>query len=363
MLKLFENIALGLVKAGARGTEATGRFLLEHRREIAKGALVTGSAAVGAARGGGQLVYDLASLGLYPQERLERLKRTIEDQSRRYAAALGRNHRTADTLAVGGELLADMVRSGRVPEDVGAAYEAAYPELSRQMDFSQAVSRYDGRHLTGFLNPVKGKLFELKYADWLNDDHLPDGYHAHLARWPNQPGWDLAVTGPNGHVAELLQLKATDSVSYVNHAIERYPDIHVVTTDEVYSKLAMHGADHSSLGNAGLTEHIAGAADAAHVHMDFTPPVIALALIAFTAYRAEDLSAYAKARRFGERGAKSYLTYLLGGSAAVITQTWWVGILAGMGSRWLAGRGRRRRELCRELDALVRRNERILTGR
>ena len=102
--------------------------------------------------------------------------------------------------------------------------------------------------------------------------------------------------------------------------MERYPDIQVVTTDEVYSKLAMHGASHAPLENAGLTDHVAGAADAAHIHMDFTPPLIALALIAFTTYRAEELSVYAKARQFGERGAKSYLTYLLGGSAGVLPQ-------------------------------------------
>jgi len=87
----------------------------------------------------------------------------------------------------------------------------------------------------------------------------------------------------------------------------------------------MHGAAHSSLDNAGLTEHVAGAADEANVQMDFTPPVIALALIAFTTYRISDLSAYAKTRQFGERGAKTYLTYLLGGSVAAITQTWWLG--------------------------------------
>jgi hypothetical protein len=306
------------------------------------------------------MVYDLASLRLYSRDRLEELKQTIEDQSRRYSTLTSYNGHAADTLAIGGELLGDMLLSGRVPADVQAAYRAAYPDLSQRIDFGEAVTHYNGQHLIGFLNPVKGKLFELKYADWLNDDHLPDGYHATLAPWPNQPGWDLAISGPDGHVAELLQLKASDSVSYVRHAMEQYPDIQVVTTDEVYSKLAMHGAAHSSLDNAGLTDHVASAADAAHIQMDFTPPLIALALIAFTTYRAEDLSAYAKARQFGERGAKSYLTYLLGGSAAVLTQTWWLGILAGMGSRWLAGRGRRQRELYRHLEEMVRMNEHIV---
>jgi hypothetical protein len=333
-------------------------FLLEHRREIAHGACVTGSAVWGGVRGGGELVYDLTSLKLYSRDRLEELKRIIEEQSRRYSSLLDRNGHAVDTLAVGGELLADMLRSGRVPEDVQAAYRSAYPDLAHRMDFGEAVTNYHGQHLVGFLNPVKGKLFEIKYADWLNDGHLPDGYHATLAPCTNQPGWDLAISGPDGHVAQLLQLKASDSVTYVRHAMEQYPDIQVVTTDEVYSKLALHGAAHAPLENAGLTEHVAGAADAGHIHMDFTPPLISLALIAFTTYRAEDLSVYAKARQFGERGTKSYLTYLLGGTAAVLAQNWWLGILAGMGSRWLAGRGRRQRELYRHLEEMVRLNER-----
>lgn len=231
--------------------------------------------------------------------------------------------------------------------------------LAQRMGFSEAVDNYHGQDLTGFLTPVKAKLFEIKYADWLNDGNLPEGYKAHLDQMINQQGWDLAITGPDAHVAELLQLKATDSVASINQTIERYPDIQVATTDEVFSKLVLHGA-HSSINPADIANYVADAAIPYHVHMDYTPPLLALALIAFTTYCNSDLSAYAKARQFGDRGAKTYLTYLLGGAVAVVTQTWWLGIIAGIGSRWLAGRGRNQREIYRELKALVNRNEKIL---
>jgi hypothetical protein len=338
-----------------------GKFIWNLAKNGTKTAGVTGCGVFGAAKGSSYYMYDLASLKLYSKERLEQMKATIEEQSRRYAAILNARQHSVDSLAVGGELLSDMVRSGHVPVDVQAAYEAAYPHLAQRMDFSEAVANYHGQSLAGFLNPVKGKLFEMKYADWLNDGNLPEGYHASLAHLSNQPGWDLSITGPDGHVAELLQLKATDSVAYVNQAIERYPDIQVITTDEVYSKLVMHGAN-STISNADLADHVAVAADPTHIQMDCTPPLIALALIAFTTYCNADLSAYAKARQFGERGAKTYLTYLLGGTVAIVTQTWWLGILAGIGARWLAGRGRKQREVYRELNTLIDRNNKILLG-
>ena len=326
----------------------------------AKSIGMTGRGVYGAGKGSSTYMYDLASLGWYSQDRLKRLQATIEKQALQYAAILNSRKRSVDALAVGGELLADMIRSGRVPVDVQTAFEAAYPNLAERMDFSGAVDKYHGQSLTDFLSPIKGKLFEGKYADWLNHGNLPDGYHANLARMAGESGWHLEITGPNSTIVDLLQTKATDSVSYVSEAIDRYPDIQVISTDEVFSKIVMHGASHSSVDITDIANQVDFAAHPADVHMDFTPPLIALALIAFTTYCNPDLSDYAKAQEFGERGAKTYLTYLFGGVVALITQTWWLGIIAGIGSRWLAGQGRKKREIHHELKTLIARNKRIL---
>ena len=94
--------------------------------------------------------------------------------------------------------------------------------------------------LAGFANGIKGKYFEVLVADRLNggeslgDLALETGQFARIADTPTQTGWDLQIVNENdGSVVELLQLKATDSMAYVNAALTRYPDIRVATTSEV----------------------------------------------------------------------------------------------------------------------------------
>ncbi len=88
-------------------------------------------------------------------------------------------------------------------------------------------------HLAGFIGGVKGKYFEVLVADRLNagatlgDLRLGLGQTARLASSPFQPGWDLEILGRSGRSLEQIQLKATESMSYVKDALERYPDIRV----------------------------------------------------------------------------------------------------------------------------------------
>ena len=93
----------------------------------------------------------------------------------------------------------------------------------------------------GFLSAWKGKYFEvlvrdeLNAGEWVGDIHLEPGQTALLAESAIQPGWDLQIINSDGSVAQELQLKATESLSYVKEALERYPDIGVLTTDEVFN--------------------------------------------------------------------------------------------------------------------------------
>ena len=59
-----------------------------------------------------------------------------------------------------------------VPSDVQQAYEMAYPQKAAAMDFKEAVNDLDEDQLDGFISGVKGKLFEIKYTDYLNDGRL-----------------------------------------------------------------------------------------------------------------------------------------------------------------------------------------------
>lgn len=346
---------------------AGASYLFRRRKEIWYGTKVGGQAFVSAVGGAAAFVYDTASLKMFNTEKIEEMRRRIEEQGRRYRGVVTerlRNHRMVDSVAVGGETLADIIAKGDPPADVAAAYAAAYPGLALHKTFAEAAASYENRELLGFVSGVKGKLFEMKYVDYLNSGNLPDGYHASLATSPIQPGWDIAVTGPDGHVARILQMKATDSMDYVRQALERYPDVDVVTTDEVHSALVMNGAADSvaasGIADADLTSHVEDAVQNANYHMDWTPPIISLALIAFTSYSMKDVDAYEKARTFGDRAAKSYLACLLASGVLAVTQTWWLALVAGVGSRYAAHTGRKRREIYQELERISHVNGKLI---
>ncbi len=114
------------------------------------------------------------------------------------------------------------------------AFRLQYPNVS--LDSLRGAS---DERLDGLLQGLKGKYFEVLARDRLNAGErlgelgLEPGQVARLAESPTQAGWDLQIVNEDGSIDELLQLKATDSMSYVKQALEEYPDIRVATTSEV----------------------------------------------------------------------------------------------------------------------------------
>lgn len=96
-----------------------------------------------------------------------------------------------------------------------------------------------GVALEGAVNAAKGKYFEYLVVDRLNNGErvgdvvLPEGFTARVAESMTQPGWDVQILDPNLRVADYLQLKATDNASYIKEALDRYPEVTILTTDEV----------------------------------------------------------------------------------------------------------------------------------
>lgn len=101
------------------------------------------------------------------------------------------------------------------------------------------LEQYSDIELMGIINSSKGKYFELLVVEKLNSGEavgnlvLPEGYSASLATSPTQVGWDIQITDEQGLPVEYLQLKATESVSYISQTLEKYPDIRILATDEV----------------------------------------------------------------------------------------------------------------------------------
>ena len=60
-----------------------------------------------------------------------------------------------------------------MPDDILSAYENAYPNLASEMPLKDAISSMESDdEIRGFISGIKGKLFELKYVDYLNDSEL-----------------------------------------------------------------------------------------------------------------------------------------------------------------------------------------------
>ncbi len=147
--------------------------------------------------------------------------------------------------------LADVTGLGLEPD--------ANPQLLR------AIGMYTDKNLDALtesdLNGIKGKYFEVLLEEKLNAGEsvggiqLLPGEVARLAESPSQPGWDLEIVNENGETVDEIQAKATDSLSYVKSALDKYPDIQVITTQELSDKVADYDDITSSdIYNSDITE-------------------------------------------------------------------------------------------------------------
>lgn len=366
-IKIAAKVTVVTTEVAYKATSIAAEKIYDHREEIR-------GVAIGSLNGTTNAVRD-ASGHLVTKESINSQQQLIQNQSRRYHGLnllfnerlrAGSQNKIVllDTLVVGGETLAQYISSGHVPSDIQQAYELAYPNVAAARSFSAQVEHLDGQELIGFVSGVKGKLFELHYVDYLNEGNLPSGFHAELANSPTNPDWDIAIVGRDGLKHQMIQAKATDSVTYVKDALEKNPQIDVVTTSEVHSHLIMQGfSEHvidGGISDSAVTAMVDGATEESTVSMHWIPSAVSLAIIAFSSYNVEGLSPYDKSRQFGERSSKSYLAYLAGGSIAVATNTWWLGMLGGMGSRLILDSGRQKRENLAHLKQLVKNNEIVL---
>ena len=132
------------------------------------------------------------------------------------------------------------VSVGDGPQDVDPVLLKAIHDTNPSLTEDRLFA-LDGDALQGAVNTAKGKYFEYLVVERLNQGQqvgpllLEPGQQAVLADSMTQPGWDLRIVDEHGDVVEYLQLKATDSVSYIHSALERYPDIQILATDEVAS--------------------------------------------------------------------------------------------------------------------------------
>lgn len=345
----------GLGELSAISLSAAGRSAVTH------GDLV-GGAAAGATGGAATMLGGTVDLVGISEADIEMLRSEITaaraaafEQRKRYEVELRDAERRGtdgwlENFTIGGLLLADILASHDVPPEIAAAYSAAFPAESQLLDFSEKIdSLGTDEQISGLLNAVKGKLFEQKFLDDLNASLEPVGSHAFLAPSATQPGWDIFVTDKQGHIDEFLSLKATDSVAYVKEALERYPDIDVVSTSEVYGALAGTpdgarlidgGIENSDLSNA---VHEAGSGDASTIdHMAFS--LVALLPAAYRYFSESGKTTEQMTMGLTRHVGRTKSAAMIGKAAMLVMPYWPIAVLASTGVSMLGRIGNDRRE-------------------
>jgi hypothetical protein len=358
------KVATHTVGATANAATVLGKVTAATGRVTERSAPAVGGAVGGVVRGAVEITSNAVDAAALPASSIDAMRselRTLGQAEMQRAELLMQKIATAkryrrkaellDLLVVGGITLAQAIRNpAGVPPEIERAFDLAYPGLTETESFADAVNRMSSDQLTGLVSSVKGKLFEIELVDHLNNGGLPEGFHAELAQSVTQPGWDIQITDAQGIVNELLQAKATESASYVQDALERYPNIDVTTTSEVHGQLVAMGLA-QNVHDSGISETVLQAKVDAATHggaafdaSDLVPSSIGLAVIALSVFMNKEGTLREKGAAFGSRSAKAGVSSAVGKVAMVVTQTWWLGLVAGVGSSWLANRGHGKRE-------------------
>ena len=129
----------------------------------------------------------------------------------------------------------------------------AVPDLhDKDIDeVSVYLQELDENQLYGLLNNVKGILHEVQYVEIENNDG--DNISATLFTDTNHPDTDILLTDhTTGEISEI-QLKATDSSSYVSEWINSHEDGEILVTEEIAEKMDLQS---SGLSNSELTADV-----------------------------------------------------------------------------------------------------------
>ena len=104
-------------------------------------------------------------------------------------------------------------------------------------EIGDTLSEYDEDQLFGFANNVKGILHELQFIEIENEDG--DNVTASIFPETNHQGTDIMLTDEETGEIIFIQLKATDSSSYINAWVEEYPEDEILVTEEIADKMGL----------------------------------------------------------------------------------------------------------------------------
>jgi hypothetical protein len=221
--------------------------------------------------------------------------------------------------------------------------------------------------LQGVISNWKGKLFEINVRDKLNhgdivgDVSLGEGQFAELAESLNQPGWDLRIFNADGSVADFLQLKATNSMSYINEALTKYPDIDILATSEV-AELSENLLN-SNISNDELTAPLINILDSNESVVDFILPGLPFLIIAASEGRkvfVKKTDLDSAVSNIGSRATKTGLAMGMGWLAFDFTGIGWLGLGTSALARLWFGYLERDEKIIKIIPIVANKNQELL---
>jgi hypothetical protein len=137
--------------------------------------------------------------------------------------------------------------------DILDALKRAKPDLQNlsNQEIGNYLSDLDDEQLVGLSSNVKGILHEIQFVEIENNDG--DSITASMFTDTNHQDTDILLRDNiTGEITEI-QLKATDSSSYVQDWIDNHPEGHIQVTEELAEKMNL---ETSGLSNQDLTTDV-----------------------------------------------------------------------------------------------------------
>jgi len=136
-----------------------------------------------------------------------------------------------------------------------AAMKRAHPQAGDSPEgLGEWLAAMDDDQIEGVVSNTKGVLHDMEFVRLENEDG--DGVHAALFEATNSPDYDIQfVDSATGEQWEV-QLKATDSASYVRDWMDAHPDGEILITEELASRLDMPSSGQSNEELTARTEHV-----------------------------------------------------------------------------------------------------------
>ena len=122
--------------------------------------------------------------------------------------------------------------SGPMGQTFVQAIRDRFPDFANAsiQQIADHMRTYTADQLQGVISEIKGRMFELLEIDVLNNR---DGITVTSEPDMSHPGDDLILHNDATGRDLFIQLKATDSPGYIEHALHEYPTVPILTTQEV----------------------------------------------------------------------------------------------------------------------------------